>query len=267
MRGVIEKGSAWALVTGASRGIGFEYARQMAERGYNLVVVADDGEELTEAARTVAEEFGVEVRTKVLDLIPQQAAHELFAWTESEGLQIEVLINNAGAFSYLDVLKSDFARIDQLIGLHITTPTITCRLYGEQMAERGHGYILNMSSYSIWMPLPGLTLYSASKDYLKSFSRAYAKEVRERGVTVTAVCPAGVTTDLYGLPRDWQRFGRRIGVLISAKKCARQALRAMYRHKKVFVPAAWFRIFVPILTTLPKPITDFARKHTMRFQK
>ena len=267
MRGVIEKGSAWALITGASRGIGFEYARQMAERGYNLVVVADDGEELAEAARKVAEEFGVEVRTKVLDLIPQQAAHELFAWTESEGLQIEVLINNAGAFSYLDVLKSDFARIDELIGLHITTPTITCRLYGEQMAERGHGYILNMSSYSIWMPLPGLTLYSASKDYLKSFSRAYAKEVRERGVTVTAVCPAGVTTDLYGLPRDWQRFGRRIGVLISAKKCARQALRAMYRHKKVFVPAAWFRIFVPILTTLPKPITDFARKHTMRFQK
>ena len=264
---MIEKGSAWALITGASRGIGFEYARQMAERGYNLVVVADDGEELTEAARKVAEEFGVEVRTKVLDLIPQQAAHELFAWTESEGLQIEVLINNAGAFSYLDVLKSDFARIDQLIGLHITTPTITCRLYGEQMAERGHGYILNMSSYSIWMPLPGLTLYSASKDYLKSFSRAYAKEVRERGVTVTAVCPAGVTTDLYGLPRDWQRFGRRIGVLISAKKCARQALRAMYRHKKVFVPAAWFRIFVPILTTLPTPITDFARKHTMRFQK
>ena len=267
MRGVIEKGSAWALVTGASRGIGFEYARQMAERGYNLVVVADDGEELTEAARKVAEEFGVEVRTKVLDLIPQQAAHELFAWTESEGLQIEVLINNAGAFSYLDVLKSDFARIDELIGLHITTPTITCRLYGEQMAARGHGYILNMSSYSIWMPLPGLTIYSASKDYLKSFSRAFAKEVRERGVTVTAVCPAGVTTDLYGLPRDWQRFGRRIGVLISAKKCARQALRAMYRHKKVFVPAAWFRIFVPILTTLPKCITDFARKHTMRFQK
>ena len=267
MRGVIEKGSAWALVTGASSGIGFEYARQMAARGYNLVVVSNDEAGLTEAARKVAEEFGVEVRTKVLDLIPREAAHELFAWTESEGLQIEVLINNAGAFSYLDVLKSDFARIDELVGLHVTTPTITCRLYGEQMAERGHGYILNMSSYSIWMPLPGLTIYSASKDYLKSFSRAFAKEDRERGVTVTAVCPAGVATDLYGLPRDWQRFGCRIGVLITAEKCARQALRAMYRRKKVYVPAAWFRIFVPILTTLPKCITDFARKHTMRFQK
>jgi short-subunit dehydrogenase len=112
MRGVIEKGSAWALVTGASSGIGFEYARQMAARGYNLVVVSNDEAGLTEAARKVAEEFGVEVRTKVLDLIPREAAHELFAWTESEGLQIEVLINNAGAFSYLDVLKSDFARID-----------------------------------------------------------------------------------------------------------------------------------------------------------
>lgn len=267
MRGVIEKGSAWALVTGASSGIGLEYARQLAERGYNLVVVSNDGEGLAEAARKVAEEFDVEVRAKVLDLIPQQAAHDLFAWTESEGLQIEILINNAGAFSYLDVLKTDFKRIDELVGLHITTPTITCRLYGEQMAERGHGYILNMSSYSIWMPLPGLTIYSASKDYLKSFSRAFAKEVRERGVTVTAVCPAGVATDLYGLPRNLQRFGCRIGGLITPKKCARQALRAMYRRKKVFVPAPWFRIFIPILTCLPKPITDFARKHTLRFQK
>lgn len=79
MRGVIEKGSAWALVTGASSGIGFEYARQMAARGYNLVVVSSDKEKLTEAARKVAEEFGVEVRVKVLDLIPREAAHELFA--------------------------------------------------------------------------------------------------------------------------------------------------------------------------------------------
>ena len=133
------------------------------------MVVSNDEAGLTEAARKVAEEFGVEVRVKVLDLIPREAAHELFAWTESEGLQIEVLINNAGAFSYLDVLKTDFKRIDELVGLHITTPTITCRLYGEKMVERGHGYILNMSSYSIWMPLPGLTIYSASKDYLKSF--------------------------------------------------------------------------------------------------
>ena len=163
--------------------------------------------------------------------------------------------------------ESSPERIEQLIGLHVVTPTLTCRLYGAEMVRRGHGRILNMSSYSIWMPLPGLALYSASKDYLKNFSRAFAKEVREHGVTVTAVCPAGVATDLYGLPRNLQRFGCRIGVLITARKCARQALRAMFRGRKVFVPAGWVRIFVPILSMLPRPITDFARRHTMRFQK
>lgn len=267
MKGVIERGSAWALVTGASSGIGLQIARQLAARGYNLAIVSNDDSGLADAERAIAGEYGVEVRRKVLDLIPQDAAHRLFEWTESENIEVEILVNDAGAFSFLDVLQTGFDRIDRLLGLHVTTPTATCRLYGERMAQRGHGYILNLSSYSIWMPLPGLALYSASKDYLKSFSRAFAKEVRERGVTVTAVCPAGVATDLYGLPRDWQRLGCRIGVLITAEKCARLSLRAMFRRRKVYVPAGWFRIFVPLLTALPRPITDFARRYTMRFQK
>ena len=91
------------------------------------------------------------------------------------------------------------------------------------MVRRGcRGHILNMSSYSLWMPFPGLALYSASKAYLRSFSVAFAKEVREHGIRVTAVCPAGVATDLYGLTPRWQRIGTRLGVLITADSCARR---------------------------------------------
>lgn len=267
MKHAIEKGSAWALVTGASSGIGLQIAHQLAGLGYNLAIVSRDDNALARAQQQIATEHGIEVRRLTLDLVDRDAATKLHDWTSSQRLEIEILVNNAGAFSFLDVTESSPERIEQLIGLHVVTPTLTCRLYGAEMVRRGHGRILNMSSYSIWMPLPGLALYSASKDYLKNFSRAFAKEVREHGVTVTAVCPAGVATDLYGLPRNLQRFGCRIGVLITARKCARQALRAMFRCRKVFVPAGWVRIFVPILSMLPRPITDFARRHTMRFQK
>ena len=98
------------------------------------------------------------------------------------------------------------------------------------MVRRGcRGHILNMSSYSLWMPFPGLALYSASKAYLRSFSVAFAKEVHEHGIRVTAVCPAGVATDLYGLTPRWQRIGTRLGVLITADSCARRGLRALWR--------------------------------------
>ena len=97
-------------------------------------------------------------------------------------------------------------------------------------------HILNMASYSLWMPFPGLTLYSASKAYLKCFSVAFAKEVREAGIRVTAVCPAGVATNLYGLTPRWQRIGLRLGVLISADHCARRGLWALWHGPRLVEP-------------------------------
>lgn len=93
-----------------------------------------------------------------------------------------------------------------------------------------------MSSYSLWMPFPGLALYSASKAYMRSFSVAFAKEVRERGIRVTAVCPAGVATDLYGLTPYWQRIGRKLGVLITPDSCARRGLKALWKAAAASYP-------------------------------
>lgn len=147
--------------------------------------------------------------------------------TAAEGIEIDVVINNAGIFSFCDILTTPAERIERIILLHDLTVSQLCRLYAADMVRRGvRGHILNMSSYSLWMPFPGLALYSASKAYLRSFSVAFAKEVREHGIRVTAVCPAGVATDLYGLTPRWQRIGTRLGVLITADSCARRGLRA-----------------------------------------
>ena len=267
-RGRVEAGSKTALVTGASKGIGRCYALQLAELGYNVLMVASGEEELKAAAEEVhTANPQVWVRHLVKDLATPTAAEELFAWTEQEGVKVDVLINNAGMFSFCDILNTPIERIQRIIYLHDITTTLNCRLYAADMIKRGGGRILNMSSYSIWMPYPGLSLYSASKAYLKSFSVAFAKEVKAHGVSVTAICPAGIATDLYGLSPKLQRFGVKTGILMTPKSCARRSLNGMFRGQRCKVPDWWFRLFIPICQLVRGPLMRWLRSFTMQFQK
>ena len=261
-------GTKTALVTGASKGIGRCYALQLAALGYNVLMVASGEAELLATAEEVrTANPKVWVRTLVKDLATPTAAEELFAWTEQEGIMVAVLINNAGIFSFCDILNTPIERIQRVIYLHDITSTLSCRLYAADMIKRGGGRILNMSSFSIWMPYPGLSLYSASKAYLKSFSVAFAKEVKDKGVTVTAICPAGIATDLYGLSPALQRFGLKTGILMSPESCARRSLNGMFRGQRCKVPDWWFRLFIPICQLVRGPLMRWLRNFTMQFQK
>ncbi len=268
-RGAVQPGSAWALVTGAGSGIGRCYALRLAALGYNLVLAGNRPEPL-ETVRREVETSSPEtrIRTVSIDLARIGAAEELHDFTRREGIEIDVVINNAGIFSFCDILHTPPDRIERIILLHDLTNTEMCRLYAADMVRHGcRGHILNMSSYSLWMPFPGLSLYSASKAYLRAFSVAFAKEVREHGIRVTAVCPAGVATDLYGLTPRWQRIGLRLGVLISADSCARRGLRALWRGRRTIVPDWWNRIWIPLCKLLPMWVIRPLRRYTMQFQK
>ncbi|MBQ5899788.1 MAG: SDR family NAD(P)-dependent oxidoreductase, partial [Alistipes sp.] len=163
-RGEVLAGTKTALVTGASKGIGRCYALQLAAMGYNVLMVASGEQELLATTEEVRRANpNVWARSLVKDLATQSAAEELFAWTEKEGIKVDVLINNAGIFSFCDILNTPIERIQRMIMLHDITATLNCRLYAADMIKRGGGRILNMSSFSIWMPYPGLSLYSASK--------------------------------------------------------------------------------------------------------
>lgn len=267
-RGEVLAGTKTALVTGASKGIGRCYALQLAALGYNVLMVASGEAELLATAEEVrTANPKVRVRTLVKDLATPTAAEELFAWTEQEEIKVDVLINNAGIFSFCDILNTPIERIQRVIYLHDITSTLSCRLYAADMIKRGGGRILNMSSFSIWMPYPGLSLYSASKAYLKSFSVAFAKEVKDKGVTVTAICPAGIATDLYGLSPALQRFGLKSRILMSPESCARRSLNGMFRGQRCKVPDWWFRLFIPICQLVRGPLMRWLRNFTMQFQK
>jgi short-subunit dehydrogenase len=209
-----------------------------------------------------------DVRVIAIDLARVGAAQELYDRMTAEGIVVDVVINNAGIFSFCDILATPAERIERIILLHDLTVTQLCRLFAADMVRRGvRGHILNMSSYSLWMPFPGLALYSASKAYMRSFSVAFAKEVRERGIRVTALCPAGVATDLYGLTPYWQRIGRKLGVLITPDSCARRGLKALWKGRRCIVPDWWNRAWIPFCKVLPMWVLRPVRRFTMKFQK
>ena len=285
-RGEVRPGSAWALVTGAGSGIGRCYALRLAAEEIRRITAGASaagtgrGEipaaGIQTAGTLVAGRIEApatpthlpEVRVMPMDLARVGAAQELHDRTAAEGIEIDVVINNAGIFSFCDILTTPAERIERIILLHDLTVSQLCRLYAADMVRRGvRGHILNMSSYSLWMPFPGLALYSASKAYMRSFSVAFAKEVRDRGIRVTAVCPAGVATDLYGLTPRWQRIGKRLGVLITPDNCARRGLRALWRGRRCIVPDWWNRAWIPLCKALPMWVLRPIRRFTMQFQK
>lgn len=256
-----------ALVTGAGRGIGRQYAEQLAARGYDLILAGRSDTVVKSAAEIEAGHPEVSVRAVVIDLGRENAAEELFSDVSSHGESVDILVNNAGMFSFKDITDTSEDTIRKMIYLHDLTLTKLNRLFGADMAGRGSGHILNMSSFSIWMPFPGLALYSASKSYVKAFSVAFSKEMREKGVYVTAICPAGVATNLYGLSPKLQNLGLKLGVLITPELCARRGLRALFRHRRYSIPDWWNCLFIPILTHLPNWAESLLRKKTMQFQK
>ena len=188
-----------ALVTGASSGIGLQYSRELASRGYDVVMVSNQEVEIKQCAEDIAKEFGVKTYPIFKDLTDSEAPHQLLNYCKENNLDIEFLVNNAGVFFFNPLIKTAEKRINLMLELHVVAVTNMCRVFGEDMASRGKGYILNMSSLSAWMTMPGISIYNATKSYILNMSRSLWYEMREYGVSVTAVCPGAVDTTLYGL--------------------------------------------------------------------
>lgn len=241
----------FAIVTGASSGIGAEYARQLAERGYNIVVVSERDEENCRVANNLAARYGIEALPLCVDLTTAVAAERVFAFAEQLDGEVEILVNNAGMLLFSTLEHTAEERIDKIIALHCTTPTKLCRLFGGRMAQRGRGHILIMSSLTAWTPYPTISHYAATKAYLKSFAQSLWYEMRERGVSVTTVYPSAVDTPFYRLDDKMRRRLLRCGMMLSAEDVARKALRAMFRRRRECLPGFLTKVEAAICAILP----------------
>lgn len=242
----------WALVTGGSSGLGCEMAKRLAKDGYDLVIVARNEQRLDGVAASIREKYAVEVRTVSLDLSQEGAAEWLYHRTCDMGIHPDVLVNDAGMYLYGHIADIAPEKQEEIINFNVRTLAAMCRIYGADMAERASRkdpkYILNIASYSIYMPIEGLGLYAGTKAFNRIFSISYAKEMRPSHVYVTAVSPAGIDTDLMNLRPSIRRLGKMTGFLVNPSIIAAISLRVMkipcIRH---WIPLAANVIFIPFL--------------------
>ena len=197
------------LVTGASSGIGRELATIHAEHGRDLVILARREDELRELKAELEGQHGVQVYVIAKDLTDAASRREVFEELEGEGITVDYLFNNAGFGLKGDFYEQDWKKIDGMIQLNITALTELTHLFLPAMVKRDRGRILHTSSTAGFMPGPLQAVYFATKAYVNSFSQAVAYEVKDSGVTITALCPGAVKTEFAetaGFDPDGEMF-------------------------------------------------------------
>ncbi|MGR9580193.1 SDR family NAD(P)-dependent oxidoreductase [Pandoraea sputorum] len=239
-----------ALVTGASNGIGLELARIHASKRGDVVLVARSRDRLESIKQEFETKYGVKAYVLTEDLADPASADRIFTATESLGLSIDVLINNAGFGGHGKFVERDLKAEQAMMQVNMATLTNLTHHYLKGMVGRRRGRILNVSSTASFMPGPLQAVYYATKAYVTSFTQAIAEEVREYGVTATALCPGAVATgfvaagDLQGVD-VWKNAK-------SAESVARCGYEAMVRgdlvafnEQKLRIMLDWIVPFLP----------------------
>lgn len=257
----------YALITGASSGIGREMTFELAKRGYSILAVSNQLEQLESLRKEVENAFSIKISCFELDLAQPEAATSIFRFCVDNEIDVEILINNAGMLVTGDAVHIPKEKLTQILHLHMSTPAMMCRLFGEQMRERGRGYILNVSSISAVMPYPVISLYGPSKAFLRAFSRALRTELKPFGVSVTCLLPGATATALYDAEKLNLSLAKKLGIMKDADSVARAGIKAMFRRRAERVPGllnAFIIIFIPIV---PHVFISWINRYRLRRNK
>ena len=243
--------NGYALVTGASSGIGYELAKLFAKDGKNIVVVARSKDQLEALKAEMEKRHGTNVIVLPKDLSGPKAPQEIFSELEKKNVNVDVLVNNAGQAVYGKFAATDWDKEAGMIQVNITTLTNLTKLFLNKMLENESGKILNISSVAGLLPSPCLSVYGATKSYVLSFSEALANEVRGSGVTVTCFCP-GNTKTLF-----WERANaedcrqvRRQFLFMDAPTVAGFAYKALAKNKTTVVAGLTMSLAMMFATRL-----------------
>lgn len=225
-----------ALITGASSGIGYEFAKLFARDGYNLVLVARSQQKLIQVADELTEKFGISVKILAKDLAIPTSPEEIFTEVQQESIKIQVLVNNAGFATYGLFSETDLAAELQMMQVNMVSLTHLTKLFLNEMLKQKEGKILNIASTAAFQPGPLMAVYYATKAYVLSFSEAIANELSGSGVTVTALCP-GATESGFQKRADMEQSklvsGQRI---MDAEAVAIIGYRGLMKNETVVIP-------------------------------
>lgn len=237
-----------ALITGASAGLGSEFARQLAAKGKDLVLVARRREPMEALAGELRDAHGVKVDILTADMSEPGAPADLFAQTQELGITVDYLINNAGSEGPDLIRSRDWARQDAYLRLMMTSVAAMCHEFIPGMLERGYGRVLNVASVAGRLTVSGDYSYGPTKAYLIALSKALASTFRDQGVHVMALCPGFTHTDFHASDRLTEMKGDMPGFIwYDADVVIREGLAALEKGKDEYTSGRLYRFLVPIL--------------------
>lgn len=252
-----------ALITGSSGGIGMELARINAEMGIDLVLVARTKSKLDELKKELEEKFKIKVYTIQKDLSLQTAALEVYDEVKRQEITIDYLINNAGFGDIEFFADSNWDKQERMINLNVMTLTHLTWLFLKDMVKQRSGKILNLASTASFQPGPTMSVYFASKAFVLSFSEALYNEVRDKGISVTALCPGSTESAFHAVAMgDKKKIRERD--LPSARWVAEIGFRAMMKGKTVVIPGLKNSLMTFSVRILPR---NFIVKAVRRIQQ
>lgn len=250
------------LITGASGGIGLEFAKLCAKDGNNLVLVARRKEILEKEAAILQETHGIEVQTIAADLSEPDAAQHV--WKEASGMyDIDILINNAGVGLYGDFTSTNAQKEEVMIQLNMVCLTQLTKLALPTMLARNNGKILNIASVAAFMPGPLMAVYYATKAYVLSLSEALAEETRNTEVSVTALCP-GPTATSFDKKANLGASALFTNKLMTAESVASEGYKGLMKGKAVVVPGLRQKIMVCLIRFSPRWLVRKVVKYVQR---
>ncbi|MBC6991265.1 SDR family NAD(P)-dependent oxidoreductase [Hymenobacter sp. BT491] len=248
---------AYALVTGASRGIGQAIATELARRGYSLLLTARSEDALEKVAAQLRQQHGVQAHVLALDLAAPDAAARLAAWATSQAQDLAVLVNNAGYGLWGRFEELSLEEQQNMLQINMMVPVALTHALLPSLRRQPKAYVLNVASTAAYQAVPTLTLYAASKAFLLSFTRGLRYELRDSPVSVTCLSPGATTTDFAnraGMSAGLQEVSNKVSM--TPEQVAKAAVTALFAGEAELIPGALNKISATLTGFVPKAVTE-----------
>ena len=252
-----------ALITGASSGLGADFARQLAARGCHLILVARRTERLFALQDEITARHKVSIECVAMDLIEADAPQRLYDHLQHQGQSVDVLINNAGQGQFGEFAAVPWERLHQLLMLDIVALTHLTRLFVTEMVQRKSGYLLLIASTGAFQPTPMYAAYSAAKSYVLSLGETLHYELRQTGVRCTVLCPGATRTEFLDVAGQHMTPYQRM-TMMDSSTVAQIGIDAMLRGRSCVVAGRLNGLFAWATRLLPRQVLTGLASQAMR---